>query len=92
MKLSNVIGTVFVFPGAAIIGSCARDLAHCNVWMIGAGCVMLTLGALIFDPTTVVTALKSLAGIAQPMLPGGGRRFGDPVDRPHDDKPSEPVG
>jgi len=82
LKLSNLIGVVFAIPGATIVGSCARDLGHCNVWMIGAGCLMLTIGALIIDPASVTQALKSLAGIAGPYVPGGGRRRDDPPDRP----------
>lgn len=81
MKLSNVIGCVFAFLGALMVSTCALNWAHCNVWIAGLGCAMLTLGALIIDPTAVTAALKSLAGIAGPYLPGG-RRRDDPPDRP----------
>ena len=82
MKLSNLIGVVFGILGALMISTCALNWAHCNVWIAGLGCTMLTLGALIIDPTSVVAALKSLAGIAGPYIPGGGRRRDDPPDRP----------
>jgi hypothetical protein len=50
--------------------------------MLIVGCSMTTIGALIFDPSTVSDALKSLAGIASPYIPTGGRRRDDPPDRP----------
>lgn len=89
MKPSNVIGIVFAFLGAFIVVTCALNWAHCNVWIAGLGCSMLTIGALIIDPTPVLTALKSLSGIASPYIPTGGRRECDPDERP---KPSEPKG
>jgi uncharacterized membrane protein YkgB len=82
MKLSNLLGIVFAIPGAAIVAACVLDLHDCNTWMLITGCAMMTLGALIFDPATVANALKSLAGIAGPYVPGGGRRRDDPPDRP----------
>lgn len=89
MKASNLLGVVFAIPGAAIVSASVRDFQHSNTWILGIGCAMLTLGALIFDPTTVVAALKDLVGIASPYIPTGGRRHDDPTDRP---PPSEPQG
>ena len=82
MKTSNLLGIVFAVPGAAIVTSCVLSLHDCNAWMLSIGCAMLTIGALIFDPSTVADALKSLAWIAAPYIPIKGQRKDDPPSKP----------
>jgi hypothetical protein len=92
MKTSNIIGVVFIIPGAYMAFKCVNDLAHCTTIMFISTLVMIATGCTIFDGTTVTNALKSLAGIAAPYIPEGGRRRSDPDCRPDAPPPSDPKG
>lgn len=85
---TNALGAVFLIVGlmialaASVVMIVARSANFAGCIALGIGISVALLGALFIEPDATKTALGSLGSSVGPYLPGGGRRAGDPDERP----------